>query len=753
MSHGTINGTSHGNINPYAHQTAAMTKLSKWSASSTVDRAGLLVLPTGGGKTLTATYWLMKNVLSRGKKVLWIAHRYSLLEQAHAAFELVCDKPYRYRIISGIHDSAHSIRPDDDILIASKASLSVKKKAFRTWLESNRDNFYFVIDEAHHAPAKGYRDLIADMRKYGGKFFMLGLTATPFRTSDDEKGWMKKVFPDDILYRISIADLVSRGILSKPIFERIDTDIDMRKLFTDAHIEEIYNRIIRDSKFDLDGAGADAKIAAALIAENHERNMLIVSQYVANAGKYGKTLVFALNQAMAELLYKYFKAAGVRVGCVISNYGAFANEQTIDDFKSDRLDVLVNVNIVTEGVDVPNVQTVFLTRPTKSKILMTQMIGRGLRGQKVGGTEETYIVDFLDKWLDDLVAWVIPEKLYDEEKDIGSEPSTQTFQYVDDEELDEDELSAWEILRTVSEAMLDEFIRAASVDFDKEIFKPFPFVERIPVGYYQFDYEVFDEDEDGEVKTCNVMVYDCMKPAFDDLMNWLANRPEKNFPDILSTADEIDKTFFGEREKLLGYSKENIFDILRFYNHTEGAELPKWTEFTKRNEYDVAALARHIIANKLDRRAEAAYKNSAWDSADGKWRNFFGEQNKLAFIAAVDAEVERILNPDDFTKPTNELTDDERKAAENLLWKDLRDEKPAIYGKIRDIVYDNFKDGDEYFDQLGRRSKSRLDFDIKYITPLTEGGKTLPENLRLVFKNHELRRAINNVVPGYEPNI
>ena len=58
------------NIELYDHQKAACVKLSNWNNRTTGDPAGLLVLPTGGGKTLTATYWLMQNVLSEGKKVL-----------------------------------------------------------------------------------------------------------------------------------------------------------------------------------------------------------------------------------------------------------------------------------------------------------------------------------------------------------------------------------------------------------------------------------------------------------------------------------------------------------------------------------------------------------------------------------------------------------------------------------------------------------------------------------------------------------
>ena len=724
-------------ISLYDHQKVAVDKLNAWSKKAPKNPSGLLVLPTGGGKTLTATYWLMQNVLSKGKKVLWIAHRYSLLEQAHKSFEMVSNGSYNYRIVSGIHENIRSIRLDDDILIASKASLSVKKKAFRAWLEKNKNNFCFIIDEAHHAPAPGYRRLINDMRKYGGKFFMLGLTATPFRTAEDEQGAMKEVFPDDILYRISLGELTRRDILSLAIFDRIDTDIDMRQLFADNHEEAIFNRIIKDNKFDLDGSGRDAGAAAALIAQNHQRNQLIVDTYKKKSETYGKTLVFALNQAMAELLYKYFKAAGVKTGCVISSYGSQANEATIKDFKENRLDVLVNVNIVTEGVDVPNVETVFLTRPTKSKILMTQMIGRGLRGKKVGGTEVTHIVDFLDKWHDDLVAWVIPEKLYEEEKKVGDEKS-------DSEEVgsspqenvpppDEENLSELETLRAISSEKLAEFIQLAS-SVDIQLSETFSFIERIPLGYYGFEYESNDDDGDGETKTCTVMVYDCMKAAFDEMMEFLANRPEKNVIDVEALAEEIDRKFFGEREKLLGHSKENILCILRFYNQSEG-DLPQWFEFKKRDEYDVATLARHIISAKLSRREEVAYKEEEWNRADGKWKNFFGEQNYMAFSRAIDEAFERIFYPEHFKQPTNELTDDEKKIAENLPLNKLRDERPAIYQKIRDAVYDGSRIGDEYVDrQSGRRSENRMDFDIEYLTPLGRGGKTLPENLRLAFK-------------------
>ena len=78
--------------------------------------------------------------------------------------------------------------------------------------------------------------------------------------------------------------------------------------------------------------------------------------------------------------------------------GGNSNSKTLEKFRNNELDVLVNIRMLTEGTDVPDVDTVFLTRQTTSKILLTQMIGRALRGPKFGGTEEAQIVSFVDNW-------------------------------------------------------------------------------------------------------------------------------------------------------------------------------------------------------------------------------------------------------------------------------------------------------------------------------------------------------------------
>ena len=212
---------------------------------------------------------------------------------------------------------------------------------------------------------------------------MLGLTATPFRTAESEKGYLKKVFPDDVIYQIDLRTLINRGILSEPIFKEIKTDFDMTKILDEKELDHI-------KFFDIDSIG---RSTAKTIAQNSKRNHCIVDHYIENKSKYKQTLVFALNIDNAIALNSLFKRKGIKSEYVVSsirdaNTGVSIsskdNKEKIARFRSGDLEVLVNVNILTEGTDLPEVRTVFLARPTISTILMTQMIGRGLRGLKSG---------------------------------------------------------------------------------------------------------------------------------------------------------------------------------------------------------------------------------------------------------------------------------------------------------------------------------------------------------------------------------
>ncbi|MHC5594554.1 MAG: DEAD/DEAH box helicase [Nostoc sp.] len=150
----------------YSHQNEAIKALNETNKDAF---EGLLVLPTGGGKTLTAVHWLLRNFINNKKKVLWIAHRHELLDQAletvrlSAYSSLVSNvSGFRYRIISGHpkHGRPVHIEPSDDIIIASKDSLnSGLDYLLKNWV-GHLQEVLLVVDEAHHATAKTYRKLI-----------------------------------------------------------------------------------------------------------------------------------------------------------------------------------------------------------------------------------------------------------------------------------------------------------------------------------------------------------------------------------------------------------------------------------------------------------------------------------------------------------------------------------------------------------------------------------------------------------------
>ena len=707
----------------YTHQLDAIRDMNHKILNK--DRySGLLVLPTGGGKTLTATYWLMGNILDSGKKVIWLAHRHELLNQAYSGFKKVSyadiarrKKQYNYRIISGQHDKPVHIQPSDDVLIASKTSLY---RGFshlsEKWLSRDNKGVFLVVDEAHHATAKEYRELINKIREFVPSVKVLGLTATPFRTADSEQGLLKKIFYDDIAYKIDLRELINRGILAEPIFEEVETEIDMIKLFQTRDGAEVLARIEQDSFFDIDSIGT--KIATD-IAENAERNNVIVSKYIENKEKYGQTLVFALNVTMAIALNKVFKDHGVKSDFVVSDVKDMAtgvtlsskeNPEKIQKFREGKLNVLINVNILTEGTDLPKVQTVFLTRPTKSTILMTQMIGRALRGEKAGGTKDCYIVSFVDDW-QSRIAWVNPERLFIDENADFNDLSRETRNMA---------------MRLVAIQKIEEFAAIANGTIDERL-ERINFIERIPVGLYKFSYLVPMEDDEDEVINCDVLVYDCMQKMYGELFDWL---PTADLRNVEAVAQHINDTLFTETDRLIGYNRKDIVDIINYYKQTE--ELPEFIAFTERDDYDVKKLAQRIISEPAN---EVQIMNDEWNSNNSRWSAFFGINNFTAFRMAIRREKDKLQFPDGYEVATvKPIAQHEQRQIQDLPLYEIRQKFPELGEKIRTAVFDKFTDANGYYYCVGcgLKSKRKLDFHVDHIRPMSEGGKTVPENLQLL---------------------
>ena len=235
-------------INMAPHQVDAQIKLMKWFEKDKENpNGGILVLPTGGGKTFTAVRFLCQGPLSQGYKVLWLAHTHHLLEQAYYSFgprEIDQQKGYEVgyiqeprdklnvRVVSGTqdHQKIQQTEANDDILICTlqTASSALKRKQpnFMKFLESANEKLFVIFDEAHHSPAPTYRNLVLQLRDKFSKMYLLGLTATPTYNDEKKKSWLKELFPDDIIYQVTLNNLMAQKIIAKPVFKNANTEFE-----------------------------------------------------------------------------------------------------------------------------------------------------------------------------------------------------------------------------------------------------------------------------------------------------------------------------------------------------------------------------------------------------------------------------------------------------------------------------------------------------------------------------------------------
>lgn len=730
----------------YPHQIKAMKELEKRIVIQNPQTfAGLVVLPTGGGKTHTASQWLVKHGIDRDRKVLWLAHRHALLDQARASFSANAYRNiaktregFNFRILSGVHDKPVHIRPTDDLLIASTGSLksdSSFEYLKKNWLKHHREELFLVVDEAHHAVASSYRKIIDRVRREVEQLRIIGLTATPQRTAENEQGWLKKVFADDIVYSVSLRSLISQGILAEPVFEYPRTQIDMSQYFGEKELAQL-----RKGFKDIDSIGEGT---ARTIAENKERNNFIVRQYLENRSRYRQTLVFALNQDNAIALNKIFRNAGIKSDYVISSVrDAFRgvtlspkeNERKIRQFAEGELDVLINVNILTEGTDLPAVQTVFLTRPTNSSILMTQMVGRALRGVKAGGTAQAFVVSFVDNW-NDKITWVNPEQLHCEEESAAFPENSPEYQA--------------RLVRMVSISKIEEFAEMMDDSLKGEELARLDFIQRVPVGLYSFTLLLEDSDE-GEDKPCQIVVYDNLAAPYaqfiDDLPRLFKSHgsavgSELDSKKLNGLVGEVETRYFRKPETKTFFRREDVRNILEFFSKT--GSKPTFFEFKDREKFDLAKVAASIYDQELGGAKKTRFINEVWDREASGWKAFFGF-NQPYFVRALSKELEKLEFPHHFkkTETVPQVTLEVRDFWHMSL-DDIERHDPDYAKKLRDGVFAGAMDDKGFYvcAQSGFRSKNRGRFHVDHKVPLSKGGLTVPQNLQLLEISENLRKG------------
>lgn len=330
------------------HQKQALASLAGMREKH--ETIALLYHATGTGKTVTA----VSDAKSFGQRTLFLAHTRELVEQAADTFRAL----WHPELVGIYMDNVKHL--DSYIVCGSIQSVALNLEQFHP-----EDFGYLIIDEAHHASAETYQKIL----RYFRPAFTLGLTATLER-SDDQN--ILDIFKNTA-HRLDIQTAVEIGELVPVRCIRIHTNIDLTKVrFNSVQ----YN--IRD---------LESKIFVP------ERNTLIVDtfmEYVSNK----RTLIFCASVKHAEQIAEMIRERGVSAAAVSGSMKASERKEYLAKFQNGSIKALCACDLLNEGWDCPETEVLFMARPTMSKVLYTQQLGRGMRLSD--GKECLIVFDFVD---------------------------------------------------------------------------------------------------------------------------------------------------------------------------------------------------------------------------------------------------------------------------------------------------------------------------------------------------------------------
>lgn len=341
----------------------------------------LIHLPTGSGKTIVMSA-IAKHF---GKKTLIIAHREELINQAVEKFRLFWPSVD----IGVCKAERNEIEPQ--VVVGSVQSCcrsnrleQLKKKEFDLLL----------IDECHHSTADSYKTIINELGfNDNPSKLLIGVTATAMRDG------LGEIF-EKIVFTRSISTMIKSGYLSPVVGRRILTNFNLQKLST------------RNGDYDL-GDLSEA-------VDTEERNAFVVQKFIEHANNR-KGIAFCVDVDHCIRLSEAFRSHGIESQAV---YGAMPSDErkrALESLKNGRIQVATSCGVLTEGFDEPSIDVILMVRPTKSEILYTQCVGRGLR--KHVGKSDCMVLDFTDRGLnlDSALTLnkMIPEATVEEEEIEG----------------------------------------------------------------------------------------------------------------------------------------------------------------------------------------------------------------------------------------------------------------------------------------------------------------------------------------------
>ena len=325
----------------------------------------LLSAATGAGKTEIFAY-LIKEKIAAGENCLVLAHRDRLVTQAAGRIEGIVG----FGKVSMVNaDRKNWWSP---CVVATVQSAAIEKQLTRAPRFQN-----IIVDECHRSNADSYKRVIDALLAPGG--LLLGVTATPNRT--DKKGLIPQVY-QELVYEIGMQQLIDEGYLSKVTGKEIKLPIDFSKIKTQISTDGIRDYKPEEIKAAFEEANWLERITEGWReVASDRRTIIFVPPGVVDGRGCG----------MAHSLAEYMRLHGIAAAAVDGTTKQGEQDRVIADFTSGATQVLVNVNIFTEGLDIPPIDCVLFARPTQSSIIYSQAIGRGTR--LFPGKENLLVVD------------------------------------------------------------------------------------------------------------------------------------------------------------------------------------------------------------------------------------------------------------------------------------------------------------------------------------------------------------------------
>jgi superfamily II DNA or RNA helicase len=383
----------------FAHQEKAANNIKTLLAS---HDSVLLHMPTGAGKTRTAINFLtdfLRNVPTspQDSVVVWLADTEELCQQAadefKKAWSVLGSRQVAMHLLFGsrggsLDEIANGVLIASPQMLNSRYALDQQGK-----LSLSRRVSLVIFDEAHRVIAPTYSHIVDNFQTLG-RAKLVGLSATPGRSTLDENENRKfaeyfgghKVSLEIEGFTSPVKYLQSEGYLAEVNYVSI------------PHKGEDLDRKLSKLEFLDESSEINPKILQ-MLGDDGKRNILILNHVIREIDVGSKIILFACSVPHAESLFALLTYKGIRAGLVSSRTKKETRRKTIQDYKNQDLDVLVNFGVLTTGFDAPHTNVAVIARPTNSLSLYSQMVGRATRGPRAGGNKSCKIYTVIDEEL------------------------------------------------------------------------------------------------------------------------------------------------------------------------------------------------------------------------------------------------------------------------------------------------------------------------------------------------------------------